>query len=75
LIATVIQVLLVFISPQPRRSLLANAKVLAENAHTGIWGIPGRNSGAMNIEVHGGKNWFKNYDFLSRSNSCWSEVV
>lgn len=48
-----------------QKSLLANAKVLADKAHTGIWGIPGRNSGAMNIEVHGGRIGLKTTTFLA----------
>jgi len=38
-----------------QKSIMFNVKVKATNAHTGIWGVPGRNSGAVNIEVEGGR--------------------
>jgi hypothetical protein len=41
--------------PAAQKSVLADVKVNAAGAHTGIYGIPGRNMGAVNIEVVGGK--------------------
>jgi len=34
---------------------LENVRVDATGAHAGIWGVPGRNSGGMNLEVEGGE--------------------
>jgi hypothetical protein len=42
-----------------QKSVMFNVKVNAVNAHTGIWGIPGRNCGAVNIEVQGGRTGLK----------------
>jgi len=41
--------------PAAQKSAMVDVKVYAEGAHTGIYGIPGRNMGAVNIEVVGGK--------------------
>jgi hypothetical protein len=36
-------------------SAIVDVRVDATDAYAGIWGVPGRNSGGMNIEVEGGK--------------------
>ena len=41
--------------PAAQKSLLLDVAVNAEGAHTGIHGVPGRNSGAANINVKGGR--------------------
>lgn len=41
--------------PAAQKSLLLDVAVSAEGAHTGIYGIPGRNSGAANLSVTGGR--------------------
>jgi hypothetical protein len=38
-----------------QKAVMFNVKVNAVNAHTGIWGVPGRNSGIANLEVQGGR--------------------
>lgn len=41
--------------PAAQKSLLLDVDVNADGAHTGIYGTPGRNSGAANIRVKGGR--------------------
>lgn len=38
-----------------QKCVMFNVKVNAVNAHTGIWGVPGRNGGIANLEVQGGR--------------------
>lgn len=41
--------------PAAQGSIIANVRVNATNAFAGFGGLPGRNSGALNIEVDGGR--------------------
>lgn len=41
--------------PAAQGSLIANARVQATGAFAGIYGLPGRNWGAVNLEVEGGR--------------------
>jgi len=41
--------------PSAQGSLIANVRVNATNAFAGFYGLPGRNWGAVNIEVNGGR--------------------
>lgn len=41
--------------PAAQGSLLANVRVQATGAYAGVYGLPGRNWGAVNLEVEGGR--------------------
>lgn len=56
--------------PSAQKCLMLNVDVNAEGAHTGIHGIPGRNSGAANISVRGGR-----FGLVLHSNEAGSTVV
>ncbi len=56
--------------PSAQKCLMLNVDVNAEGAHTGIHGIPGRNSGAANISVRGGR-----FGLVLHSSEAGSTVV